>query len=177
MVTAPERFREAIGARTWSVDRGEGVPGREFYVKANRARPLRGNIRLHVFIWQLMGRPAADGVDHKDGQPLNNAEDNLRQATDSQNQANRRSRNRNNTSGIAGVAWDEGRGRWRAYLSAGGKRKELGRFDTVQDAQISRDLAALKLQGEFAILNPPTEPGINPEEYRAILGCVLAATC
>lgn len=126
-----------------------------------------------MFIWDLLGRPPAKHIDHIDGQPLNNAEDNLRAATASQNVANRRNGTRHNTSGVSGVSWDKRRECWRAYVSFERRQILLGRFDSKEDAQHARDLAVLKYYKDFAVLNPPTDPMLTQDEYRAILSCTL----
>ena len=90
------------------------------------------------------GRPA---IDHRDGNSTNNRWSNLRRATPSQNNANRR-RPRHNTSGYKGVyfRW----GFWRACIKRNGRRIYLGVFATPEEAHAAYVAAARKLFGEFA---------------------------
>jgi hypothetical protein len=87
-------------------------------------------------------------IDHRDGNPLNNCIDNLREATGSQNQANR-GRNKNNTSGYKGVSRDKS-GRWAACIWKDGQKIWLGCHDTAELAHIAYCWAARELNGEFA---------------------------
>lgn len=40
----------------------------------------------------------------------------------------------NNTSGVRGVNWDKARGKWAARVNVGGKKRHVGRFDTLEEA-------------------------------------------
>jgi hypothetical protein len=71
------------------------------------------------------------GVDHVNGDHLDNRRSNLRAATRAQNAQNLRLA-RNNTSGFRGVSRREGR--WRARATVKVRRYELGYFDTVEEA-------------------------------------------
>lgn len=84
-------------------------------------------------------------VDHENRNRDDNAWRNLRDATRSQNQANRPAQ-ANNTSGFKGVAFHKGAGRWRATL---GKR-HLGLFDSPEQAHAAYAEAARGAFGEFA---------------------------
>lgn len=106
--------------------------------------------RLHTF---LTGWPL---VDHINGDGLDNRRANLRPATASQNNANKKI-SRRNTSGYKGVAWHAASGRWRAYLGVNGKQKSLGYFADPAEAGRAYDTAALAHYGEFAVLNFPKE--------------------
>ena len=86
-------------------------------------------------------------VDHIDHNPLNNQRANLRIATRSQNQANRR-RQKNHFIGVR-----PHRHRFKAYLVVDGKQKHLGSFATAEAAARARDTEALRAYGEFAALN------------------------
>lgn len=160
-VVAPERFRREIEALTWHVRchrfRGEG---RRFSVCANIPHPGGGkrtvragggkrytSLYLHQFVWLLSGNPPANEIDHRDGQPLNNSETNLRAATHAQNMRNRPLQ-RNNTSGWVGV-YQRGR-KWAAWIKANGKQKSLGSFASSMEARMAREAAMAEHHGEFA---------------------------
>ena len=83
-------------------------------------------------------------VDHIDGNPLNNKIDNLRLATNEENQRNR-SISKNNTSGTTGVTWIKECQRWRAHI----KKINLGHFINKEDAIQTRIEAEKKYFGEF----------------------------
>lgn len=91
-------------------------------------------------------------VDHRDLDKTNNRINNLREATNSQNNYNR-PKQTNNTSGYKGVYWNKSCNRWQAYVQAEGKRIHLGVFVDPVEAALAYNSAALKLHGEFARLN------------------------
>jgi hypothetical protein len=91
-------------------------------------------------------------VDHIDGNGLNNSRSNLRIATNSQNMCNRNAPV-SNTTGVKGVYWRKGAGKWEASIKHLGKRTYLGLFTSIQDAAIAYNKKAIELHGEFARLN------------------------
>lgn len=100
----------------------------------------------------IMNAPAGMDVDHRDGDGLNNADDNLRVCTSTQNKANR-SKQKNNKSGFKGVRWHERDGGYEANIQFNYKPIYLGRFETAQDAAKAYDAKAIELYGEFANTN------------------------
>ena len=91
-------------------------------------------------------------VDHIDGNTLNNVRSNLREATPTQNQANRTASSRINSLGFRGIAFDTRSGRskpWRAQINLNGKRTTLGTFASAEEAARAFDKAAKELYGEF----------------------------
>jgi len=90
------------------------------------------------------------GVDHIDGDKLNNRKENLRPCNQTQNLANARLR-KSNTSGFRGVGWQ--RGAWVAQIKAFQKNYYLGRFTEITQAALAYNEAALRLFGPFARLN------------------------
>jgi len=88
-------------------------------------------------------------VDHIDGNKLNNSLSNLRWATPVENQRNR-GKQTNNTSGYKGVTFDKARGRWRAQINTGNNKvKNLGCYDTAEEAGAVYEEVAKELHGEF----------------------------
>jgi hypothetical protein len=67
------------------------------------------------------------------------------------NNANRR-RQRNNTSGFAGVYLEQKSGKWVARVRKDGRTHHLGRFATAQAAHEAYVAAARELFGEFALV-------------------------
>ncbi len=110
----------------------------------------RKDLRAHRVAWLLAyGAWVLCDIDHKDGNRSNNAIDNLRLATRSQNNANSK-RSKRNKSGIKCVHFDKRAGRWMASIARGGKGKFLGYFDKKEDAAIAYRSAAVFIYGEFA---------------------------
>lgn len=87
-------------------------------------------------------------VDHIDGDKLNNKVENLRAATKSQNQRNRKI-NTNNKSGVKGVSWSTSSKKWIVQLSDGNSQKVYGRFKDLSEAKACADKVREQLHGEF----------------------------
>lgn len=88
-------------------------------------------------------------IDHKDTNKLNNKILNLRKCTLQQNAHNSKTR-KDNTSGVKGVTWCKGLGKWAARIRVDGEEKWLGRFNDIEDAKKEVELARVELHGEFA---------------------------
>jgi len=86
-------------------------------------------------------------VDHINGDGTDNRISNLREATHSQNQHNRK-KSKNNTSGYKGVSRNN-RG-WLAQIMLNGKTRCLGTYSTPEDAATAYNTAAKTMHGEFA---------------------------
>lgn len=54
-----------------------------------------------------------------------------------------------NKSGHVGVNWDKSRGKWQASIRYQGKKYNIGRFESIQDAIDARKNAELELLGEI----------------------------
>jgi AP2 domain/HNH endonuclease len=118
-------------------------------------------LRAHRIIFALThGHWPPHELDHKNGVEAGNGIDNLRAATPSQNQHNRKI-NRNNTSGYSGVCWDKRRGKWEAKIKIGGRQFRLGYFDTQEEAYAAY-LAAKALVHPFAPIPRGTTMNILP---------------
>lgn len=90
--------------------------------------------KAHRLAWLYMnGQWPAGEVDHENLFGSDNRWHNLRDATKSQNQANR-GRNSNNRSGFKGVCFHKATGKWSAELTCGGRRMYLGLFATAREA-------------------------------------------
>ena len=72
---------------------------------------------------------------------------------------------RANTSGIRGVTWHKGRGKWIAYGRMNGKTKQLGAFDSMDEAKEARErfvrMYYLSLLSPIDTVYSP-EPRVNP---------------
>jgi hypothetical protein len=89
------------------------------------------------------------------GNTLDNRRANLRLASPPQNAHNCKVARTNNTTGFKGVSFDKPRGRWIAYIRVLGKRYNLGRFNTAEEAAREYDRAARLAFGQFARINFP----------------------
>ena len=86
-------------------------------------------------------------VDHIDTCRTNNSIENLRAATSSQNQHNKRLQS-NNTSGAKNVSYCLGK--WEVKLKVNKKQINIGRFDNFELAQLAAIMAREKYHGDFA---------------------------
>lgn len=88
-------------------------------------------------------------IDHIDGNKQNNNPNNLRIATNQENQRNVKIQ-KNNTSGFKGVTYEKNRNKWKASISNGSRRINLGRFNSPEEAHVAYKNKAFELFGEFA---------------------------
>lgn len=101
----------------------------------------------------VMGEPKAMQVDHINRNKLDNRKSNLRLCTHAQNMVNV-GLTKANKSGYKGVRWNERLRKWQASIRTCGKPRHLGLFDSREAAALSYNIAASRLHGEFAWLNP-----------------------
>jgi hypothetical protein len=88
-------------------------------------------------------------IDHIDGNKTNNKIENLREATNQENQYNRKL-SKNNKSGIKGISWNKLVKKWQIYLSINGKNISFGFFDDLELAELIINEAREKYHGKFA---------------------------
>lgn len=126
------------------------IVGKDGYVRTTVQRNRQTvSVLMHYLI--LGDRGGLFG-DHRDRDKLNNRRGNLRIATRSQNNANRRIQ-KNNRSGFKGVR--RSGGRFQARLHCDKRVVFAGMFDTAEEAARAYDHAANEHFGEFAYLNFP----------------------
>jgi hypothetical protein len=87
-------------------------------------------------------------VDHINNDRKNNNISNLRYATNSENQMNKKKLS-NNTSGVTGVNWHKGHKKWEAGIKIDKIKKHLGYFETIEEAKEARIKAVNELFKEF----------------------------
>lgn len=103
----------------------------------------------HRLAWLYMtGKWPTEQIDHIDLDKSNNSWGNLRQCTNSQNQANTRVRS-NNKCGMKGVSLHSQGHKWAAQISARGKPIYLGLFETKEEAHDAYCRASVNNFGEF----------------------------
>lgn len=101
---------------------------------------------------EIMNQPDVE-FDHADKDIYNNLELNFRIATKSQQCMNRNKFKGKYTSIFKGVSWDKNYKKWRRFIAKDGV-EHVKFFDTEINAAISYNEMAMKLHGEFAVLNP-----------------------
>ena len=105
-------------------------------------------VKAHRIIWKIMtGEEPPPFIDHKNSDSLDNRWSNLRRATNGQNMQNAKL-NCNNKSGVKGVFWADSS--WRATICVDKKYINIGRFKTIQEAEIAINYERARLHGEFA---------------------------
>ena len=156
--------RQRVTRHRWRAQR----LGKTFYAY----RCVReGGVPRHEFMHRfLLGLPKGEpGVDHANGNGLDNRRANLRVASKAENGRNR-GPNCNNTSGYKRVCWHKGAGKWLASIQVDRRQISLGLYDDPIDAAIAYDLAAIEHHGEFAWTNfvrPPKREHAIPFATRA----------
>lgn len=106
---------------------------------------------LHrIILSRKLGRALNDNdfTDHVNKNGLDNRRANLRPCTNSQNLFNR-GKQKNSTSGSAGVYYCKQTGKWSAEVIHQKKKHWLGRFVDKKEAIKSRQTYARRLRGEF----------------------------
>jgi len=134
----------------WSLlQHGAGYAFRAEYIGRKNGKPRYRWVQMHSMILEVQ-----DGmeVDHRSRDSLDNRKANLRPATRGQNVQNQGLPTAN-TTGFKGVCFAKRRGDYAAYIDAGGARKHLGYFATIEQAAAARNAAAERLHGEFAVLS------------------------
>lgn len=160
-------YDPTTGVFTWLTK-----PGDERYVRtwntrfagktAGRTKPNKnGYLELgidaklyysHRLAWLYMtGEWPKVNIDHEDTNKSNNAWENLREATVSQNGFNRGAEIGNATGYKGVIFFKQGNyERYRSEISVNGTRYRLGYFHTPEEAHEAYGRASIKYHGEFA---------------------------
>lgn len=103
----------------------------------------------HRVAWAFVtGAWPAKDIDHINGVPDDNRFVNLREATHAQNMCNSKKRAHNQW-GVKGVEPYFRTGRWQARITVGGRRMNLGVFNTMEEAAAAYRSASPVYHGEF----------------------------
>lgn len=149
-----DRDADKIEPFRWSITKGHG---NYYYAKRNLPRRADGSRPAPVSAHrELTECPKGMMVDHRNGNGLDNRQENLRVCTMSQNMMNR-GKTRQNSTGFKG-AYKTGDSKLNPYSAKIQKNKKvycLGHYRTAEEAARAYDKKATELHGEFATLNFP----------------------
>jgi hypothetical protein len=147
------KYEEKTGNFFW-INNGAGrnfkKPAGFVDFKGYRLIKLLGNTyMLHRLAWfYITGEWPKEQIDHINGNKSDNRFENLREASNSQNQFNLGLRS-TNKSGYKGVSWSKVKGKWHAVAYLNYKSYSLGFYDDIiEAAQAYKDFAKI-VHGEF----------------------------
>lgn len=103
-----------------------------------------------IFLWVHGYLPRM--IDHRDGDPLNNRIENLRECSAQENGRNRK-KSRKKSSDFKGVVWVSSAKRWRSQIYVDNKLISLGYFNDEVIAAKAYNDRAKELFGDYARLN------------------------
>lgn len=105
--------------------------------------------KAHRLAWfYVYGVWPRNQIDHKDLVRCNNAIDNLRLATNAENNRNK-TKTRDALSAYKGVTFDSSRGKWKAQIKVNYKNIFLGRFESEQEAHTAYVVASREYHADF----------------------------
>jgi len=133
-------YTPSTGQFVWKQKRGRQAAGST----AGSSKGSGGYVRLMVdgtlylahrlIFFYVEGRFPKHDVDHINGNRADNRYKNLRHATRSANNQNRRTPHTRNKAGYLGVSFDPRDGRYYARIFFNGKQNSLGGFSTPEEA-------------------------------------------
>jgi hypothetical protein len=116
------------------------------------------NMKMHHF---LFGKPPAGfEYDHKNRNPLDNREENVRVVTAEQNQWNR-GLTKANSSGFKGVRQHENGKGWTSIIWHTSKPINIGYYPSQEEAIVAYNLMASELRGDFGWENEISDAGFE----------------
>src|SRR5260370_25659432 len=125
----------------WHARKGRHTYYAYAHITMNRKQRVR--LAMHAVLLGTRGKRIVG--DHRDGDGLNNQRHNLRRATTSQNNRNKRKQSNGKTSRFIGVSTHKRRpGMFRATIHGNGKHIELGYFSEEEEAARMHDRDASK---------------------------------
>lgn len=106
-------------------------------------------LSMHRFVMDCPNNMVVDHIDHN---TTNNRKNNLRICTQHENTMNCKIPT-NNTSGTKGVSYDSFYQKWNASIRINYKNKNLGYFDSIENAIKARREAEKKYFGEYSCID------------------------
>lgn len=141
-------YNEETGALTWKVARGRCSAGEVAGYGTGRGylgvRVMGKCYYAHRIIFLLKTGRFPEFVDHINGDRSDNRWSNLREVDKTTNGMNMR-RPAHNSSGVIGVFWNSGKGKWTARIKLRQQSKHLGHFDDFAEAVAARKQAEADL--------------------------------
>jgi len=104
--------------------------------------------KAHHIVWIIHHGYKPKMIDHIDGNPSNNRIENLREATNSQNQWNKKVY-KYSKSGIRGVTWCKKNNKWKTGCKLDGKNYYFGMFENLLEAKEAVQKFQKSKFGEF----------------------------
>lgn len=97
---------------------------------------FKGDVyNAHRLAWLFYyGIMPKDLIDHKNGNRSDNWITNLRECSNKENQQNQQKAQIDNKTGMLGVCWDSYNNRYKAAIKVDGKIRNLGNFNTPEEA-------------------------------------------
>ena len=146
-----------VGGRYFIIDTTDLplVSSRQWCMEKDGYAKSRTNgeyVTLHRLLMGVTDSGHRIRVDHISGDATDNRRSNLRICTAIDNSRNSRLRS-NNKTGFKGVCYVPKKGKYCAYISDNCKTKNLGYFETAQEAAAAYDKAALLIYGDYARTN------------------------
>jgi HNH endonuclease len=142
-IRSRKHFTTNLGWSSWNAKYAGTKAG--YVDKKHRYRVIDINRRhclAHRVIWKwVTGKDPTEEIDHIDMDRDNNRWKNLREATVTQQQYNKRRRKHG--------AKQTKNGKWMARITMDGKRQYLGLFTTLGEASAAYEAAARQIHGEF----------------------------
>jgi len=151
-------FKNSLSHRMWNAHYPNTVAGRKSFKMSGERHAIVIKIGVagcnqsfvaHRVIYAMLDIHVPSGmkIDHSDRNPFNNRPDNLRISTNAQNCQNQ-GRKKTKRSLPKGVNLLQ-HGRFQAIIRENGRQKNLGVFDTPEEASKAYNSAAKELHGEF----------------------------
>lgn len=134
-----------IGRHNWHAWWNDNT--QSFYARRNSPRG-DGKRKILTMQSDVIGVHPRKIPDHKNGATLDNRQQNLRQASYSENQYNKKL-TKANSSGVSGVCYHQREKLWIATIKVKGKSKYLGGFKEKDKAIAARHNGEKRYHGEF----------------------------
>lgn len=145
-------YDEEAGKLLWKVDKGRARVGHVagwIDRRGYRVVKIEGKLyKIHRLVYLINKGYLPKILDHINNDRADNRIENLRPVNSCQNSQNSRIR-LDNTSGIKGVYLHKPTKKWFARVQAFGKRKHIGRFNTLEEAGQAIAKARENLHGEY----------------------------
>lgn len=134
--------------------RWQAYGGPECYYAVNISR-INGKLVSTYMHRLIIAPPSGMVIDHMNGNGLDNRRSNLRIATHAQNNQNRKMRAGSEVPFKGVCRTGSKKNPYCVRMRIDGKSAYIGSYPTAEEAALTYDRMAIKLHGEFALLNFP----------------------